>query len=116
MHKLIAPLLFALLFASEATAQTREADPSFLFGSVLFQDDFRQGLAQWQVETERPGKVVASLGAMNIDVPAGATVWFKQEIIGPVAIVFDATVISANGVNDRVSDLNCFWMARNHDD
>ena len=114
--KLVSALMMVALLSSHATAQSPETHPSFRFGSVLFEDNFREGLAQWQVETERPGKISASLGVMNIDVPAGATVWFKPEIAGPVAIVFDATVISARGLNDRVSDLNCFWMARNRDD
>jgi hypothetical protein len=39
------------------------------------------------------------------------TVWFRPKLEGPVMISYDATVISAGGPNDRVSDLNCFWMA-----
>jgi hypothetical protein len=51
-------------------------------------------------------------GKLVIDVPAGCTVWFKPVIKGPVLIEYEATVIKAVGPNDRVSDLNCFWMAR----
>ena len=47
-----------------------------------------------------------------IDVPAGCTVWFAPLIEGPVLIEYEARVVSAGGKNDRVSDLNCFWMAR----
>lgn len=90
--------------------------PSMRFGALLFQDDFREGLSQWHIETERPGRIAARTGALDIDVPAGATLWFKHEIQGPVAIVFDATAIKAGGRNDRASDINCFWMARNRDD
>jgi hypothetical protein len=38
-------------------------------------------------------------------------VWFRQELVGPVMISYDATVVSAGGPNDRVSGLNSFWMA-----
>jgi hypothetical protein len=46
-----------------------------------------------------------------MDVPAGCTVWFRPELRGPVVIEYEATMIRRGGPNDRVSDLNCFWMA-----
>jgi hypothetical protein len=79
---------------------------------LLFADDFRQGLANWRVEAEPGGTVVAGDGRLEIDVPAGCTVWFTHLIEGPVVIEYEATAVSAGGPNDRVSDLNCFWMAR----
>ena len=87
------------------------ADSRYRVGKVLFADDFRQGLGAWRVEMEKPGSVSAKDGVLDIDVPAGVTVWFRQELEGPVMISYEATVISAGGPNDRVSDLNCFWMA-----
>jgi hypothetical protein len=84
-------------------------------GAVLASDDFNHGLDQWSIELEQPGAVRASNGVLDIDVPAGATLWFKYELTGPVAIVFDATAIAAGGANDRVSDMNTFWMATNKD-
>ena len=112
-----------LLVLIAATACTRAAvaaesapeHPSVQFGELLFKDDFREGLKQWHVELEKPGVVAANIGLLNVDVPAGATLWFKPELRGPVAIVFDAMVVSAGGRNDRASDLNCFWMANNRD-
>ena len=84
-------------------------------GALIHSDDFRSGLAQWHVEARQPGKITASQGVLDIDVPAGATLWFTPELGSPVAIVFEATAVSAGGPNDRVSDLNVFWMARNKD-
>ncbi len=60
---------------------------------------------------EQPGSVTAKDGVLDIDVPAGVTVWFRQELDGPLMIQYEATVILADGLNDRVSDLNSFWMA-----
>lgn len=85
------------------------------FGAVLFEDDFRSDLTKWVLELERPGHVIARNGVLDIDVPAGATLWFKAELKGRVAIVYKATAVSEGGANDRVSDLNSFWMARNRD-
>jgi hypothetical protein len=84
-------------------------------GRVLFADDFNHGLANWQIEAEQPGRIAAANGVLDIDVPAGVTLWFKPHLQGPVAIQFEATAVSAGGPNDKVSDLNVFWMANNRD-
>lgn len=83
----------------------------FHAGKLLYKDDFQHGLGQWRLQLQHGGTVWARHGVLNIDVPAGATVWFRHELHGPVMISYDAKVISAGGPNDRVSDLNCFWMA-----
>ena len=88
-------------------------------GQVLYEVDFDKPLSQWQAELEKGGRVEADNGKLVIDVPAGCSVWFEPQLDGPVMIEYDATVIGKGGPNDRVSDLNCFWMAhdaRNKDD
>ena len=50
-------------------------------------------------------------GVLNVDVPAGCTVWFRPELHGAVMIQYQARMVKAGGPNDRVSDLNAFWMA-----
>ncbi len=87
-------------------------DPRFAAGPVLYADDFLHGLAQWVPELEKGGQVAAQDGRLEINVPAGCTVWFQPELTGPVLIEYDATALQAGGPNDRVSDLNCFWMAQ----
>ena len=77
---------------------------------LLFEDGFNS-LKNWFVELEKPGSISAEGGVLKIDVPAGCTLWFKTELAGPVRIEYEATMIQAGGPNDRVSDLNCFWMA-----
>jgi hypothetical protein len=81
----------------------------------LFQDDFTRGLGHWHIESEKPGRITAANGVLDIDVPAGVTLWFKQRLEGPVVIEFEAIAVSAGGINDQVSDLNAFWMANNAD-
>jgi hypothetical protein len=85
------------------------------FGTLLYSDDFDAGLANWQIEAEKPGRIDAANGVLDIDVPAGVTLWFKPRLEGAVAIEFEATAVSAGGPNDKVSDLNVFWMANNPD-
>src|ERR1043166_6475338 len=88
------------------------ADTSFRTGKLLYSDDFAHGLSRWSVELEKGGVVEAKGGILTLDVPAGCTVWFRPELRGQVAIEYQATMIRRGGPNDRISDLNCFWMAR----
>ena len=110
-------MVCVLLGANFTWSQADVRDPRFRAGKVLFSDDFTHGLGAWRVEmeqpgpTQKPGTVTAKNGNLSIDVPAGVTVWLRQELEGPVMIQYQATVISAGGPNDRVSDLNSFWMA-----
>ena len=96
---------------SQSDAVAVPAGSPFHAGKVLYSDNFEHGLGQWRVEMERGGTVVAKDGVLDIDVPAGVTVWFRKELEGPVMIQYKAKVISAGGPHDRVSDLNSFWMA-----
>jgi len=80
----------------------------------LYQDDFASA-DNWILEAEQPARVIARDGVLDIDTPAGLTLWFKHPLTGPVEIEFDATAVAAGGPNDEVSDLNVFWMASNRD-
>ena len=80
-------------------------------GKLLYSDDFAHGLSRWSVELEKPGVVQANNGILTLDVPAGCTVWFRPLLRGPVRIEYEAAMIQRGGHNDRVSDLNGFWMA-----
>lgn len=74
-------------------------------------DTFRSGTGLWTSELQDGGSVTAADGVLDIDVPAGATVWFDRRLSGPYEIEYTATAVSAGGANDRVSDLNNFWNA-----
>lgn len=85
------------------------AAPSF--GAERFRDDFAGDLSQWVVEQQPRGSVRILDGALEIDDNAGCTVWFKPMLTAPVIITYDVTFFTADGPNDRLSDMNCFWMA-----
>lgn len=78
---------------------------------LLARDDFRHGLGRWVTELQAGGTVAASRGVLEIDVPSGATVWFKERLEGPYVLEYTATPVARGGANDRVSDLNNFWNA-----
>ncbi|MGW1748883.1 DUF6250 domain-containing protein [Streptomyces sp. NPDC002092] len=94
--------------AALAPATAASASPR---GRLMACDDFRHGLGKWVVELEQGGTVTASRGVLDVDVPAGATVWFRQRLEGSYVIEYTATPVSEGGANDRVSDLNNFWNA-----
>jgi hypothetical protein len=85
--------------------------PAFAQPRPRLRDGFRQGLDQWVIEAEKPARVVARDGVLDIDAPAGLTLWFKPMLAGPIAIDYSVQAVSAGGPHDRVSDINCFWMA-----
>ncbi|MER6347057.1 DUF6250 domain-containing protein [Streptomyces sp. NPDC001595] len=105
---------FGALAAGAALAALTPAGPAQAaprHGRLIARDDFRHGLGQWATELQDGGTVTASRGVLEIDVPSGATVWFKQRLRGPYVLQYTATPVSAGGPNDRVSDLNNFWNA-----
>lgn len=56
-------------------------------------------------------KVFSKNKKLTIDSPYGVTVWFKKQLDGNIIIEYDWKVIVDGGKNDRLSDLNQFWMA-----
>lgn len=102
-RRAIAGLGAALLLPRAAKAARGER--------VIHRDDFRHGLGQWIIEAERPGRFEAANGVLDIDSPAGVTLWFRHPLTSPVAIEYTVTAVAESGPNDHVSDINCFWMA-----
>ncbi len=68
-------------------------------------------LTRWSVEQQPGGTVTVRGDALVIEDAAGCTVWFRQKLSAPVEITYEVTAISRGGPHDRVSDVNCFWMA-----
>jgi len=65
----------------------------------------------WVVEQMPGGSVVVKGDALIVEDATGCSVWWKQKLTAPVEISYDVTVVSRGGPHDRVSDVNCFWMA-----
>ena len=105
-----APILLVALAGAAQADCTAWGRP----GAVLFQDDFNGPLAGYVAEYARkPGNVVENRdGRLVMDVDGGATVWLDRPLYGNVLISFTRRVLVDGGKNDRLSDLNVFWMAR----
>ncbi len=86
-------------------------------GKLLYADDFTKGLAQWQAEYRRgasgapAARIGAAKGRLVMDLPGDATLWFKPKLKGDILVSYKRKVVMAGGPNDRLSDMNQFWMA-----
>ena len=64
----------------------------------------------WKIESEGPCKVTFQGDTAEFTAPKGLSVWRKDKMSGRTVIEYDAQVVT-EGPDDRLSDLNCFWMA-----
>ena len=82
-------------------------------GELLYKDDFDGPLRGYVLEyAPKPGNSIANRdGRLEIDVDSGATVWLDRPLSGDVLITYTRRVVMDGGRNDRLSDLNHFWMA-----
>lgn len=80
---------------------------------IVFEETFDKPLDKdiWKIEMAEPGLVETNNGKLVIDSPGGVTVWLNKRLSGDWVMEYDWTVIVAGGKNDRLSDLNQFWMA-----
>jgi len=72
---------------------------------------FTPELEDFVVEQQPGGHVNEQDGALVIEDVGGCTVWYRHKLRAPVEITYEAQVIMQDGPYDRLSDLNCFWMA-----
>ncbi len=96
--------LFVLLLYSACYAQQ-----NLIYFDVLDNPE------NWIVEQQPGGEVNFKNNSLEITDAKGCTVWFKNELEGNIKIAYDITIIDKGGPYDRVSDMNCFWMANDPD-
>lgn len=116
VHTIIFCFLYANGFQNALHAQSTVDTSSvelYKKARLLYQDNFEQDIKNWVVETPASpySKVETKNGKLIIDVDHGATVWFNKKLSGNILIEYHRKVIVYNGHNDRLSDLNQFWMA-----
>jgi rhamnogalacturonan endolyase len=81
---------------------------------LIFSENFTTlDTLKWRVEMEpQPNSSVAAKhGKLVLDTRGGVTVWLKQPLRGNLQIEYTRKVLVAGQPNDRLSDLNQFWMA-----
>jgi hypothetical protein len=82
----------------------------------IYTADFKKPLGkEWIVELQpKQGSSVESRnGKLTINTKDGVTVWLDKVLQGNFQIEYTRTVLMEGQPNDRLSDLNQFWMATN---
>ncbi|KQV82443.1 hypothetical protein ASD15_10460 [Massilia sp. Root351] len=108
-----AAALATLAIVLSGAAQAQECSSWGKPGALLYADGFDGGLSQWVPEYRAAAgsSIAARQGKLTVDVAGDATVWFKPSLSGDVQISYRRKMLMAGGANDRLSDLNQFWMA-----
>ena len=105
----IAIVLVALFSCS--SKKTIEIKGETYTSELIFEENFDKGLDNWVVEQMPKGSVENHKSKLEINDVSGCTVWLDHKFEGSIVIEYDVVIIQNGGANDRVSDLNCFWMA-----
>lgn len=91
----------------------------FLFLVFLFSSPYpshAQITDHWTIEAESRETRVTTLPDSIIDIisPKGMTLWYNDRMEGNTVIEYDARIVVEDSISEpwnRLSDLNCFWMA-----
>lgn len=109
-------MLFCVFSLNTARAQKTRTisinDTITANAQLIYEENFDISFESWQVEQMSGGIVAIKGEKLEITDKSGCTIWFKKALEGATMITYDAHVIDKGGPNDRVSDLNCFWMAK----
>lgn len=67
----------------------------------------------WVVEMDSMANssVYVNNNTLILDTRAGVTVWLNKKLEGNFEIEYTRKIVLDNGINDRLSDMNQFWMA-----
>lgn len=109
---LLTAAIVAFFFVSEAQAQKQALTEK---GKLIYSADFTKPLDKkvWitEIEPKSPASVYTEKDRLILDTKGGVTVWLNKQLTGNIRIEYDRTVLMEGGANDRLSDLNQFWMA-----
>lgn len=101
-------LLVALCISGSVLAQKEKE-------KLIFSDGFESVLdtSIWKTEiAPLPNSAVyVKDGQLFLDTKGGVTVWLKKKLKGNIRIEYSRKAVVDTGANDRLSDLNSFWMA-----
>jgi hypothetical protein len=84
-------------------------------GELIYAADFKKAIDtnEWiaEIEPQSGSSIYAGDGKLVIDTKGGVTVWLNRRLKGNIQIEYERTVLMDGNANDRLSDLNQFWMA-----
>ncbi|MFD1820681.1 rhamnogalacturonan endolyase [Pseudarcicella hirudinis] len=109
-------LILALCFTGFCSTFLHAQIKKHVNHSLLFADDFPVKLDSsiWiaEIENKPDSHVFVKNRKLVLDTRGGVTVWLNKALEGSYQIEFTRKVILGKGGNDRLSDLNVFWQAK----
>ena len=110
MYKVILLAILLSIHVQYLVAQNNKEDEVY---NIIYSDNFKADKGNWipEFENSYTSSISIGKGQLDLNTSAGATVWCKEKFYGNIMITYDVTIVDSGGVNDRVSDLNAFWMA-----
>ncbi|MBD1434671.1 methyltransferase [Sphingobacterium sp. DN00404] len=110
IYAILFPIWILTTFVSCQSSSTSSSE-----SELLFEESFEQGLdsALWiaEIAPEPGSQIYVADGKLWLDTYGGVTVWLNHLLEGNFAIEYERTVVVDTSSNDRLSDLNQFWMA-----
>jgi hypothetical protein len=105
-------LLSMIAFAcgnNKVVSEKQQREPIYSQGTFSAPLD----TALWLVEMDAlpQSSVTVENGVLNINTKGGVTVWLKKALSGNFTIEYNRIIVVGDGPNDRLSDMNMFWMA-----
>ena len=104
-----------ILLSVACSGQRKEkTDFPYVIEEIIYYESFNHAdTSAWIIEAEDEFELTDHVfnGSLDIEVTKGITVWNTTKFKGNLMFEFEVTVVKKGGKNDRVSDLNCFWMA-----
>jgi len=107
----IKTLIFSLLILFACSADSQNTSKEKLIFSDEFNTTFDSNLWIAEIAPQPNSAVYTKDGKLFLDTKGGVTVWLNKKLSGNVRIEIVRTVLIDSGINDRLSDLNTFWMA-----
>lgn len=119
-HSILASLTLILVLSQIASSDQRKDSLSILRsqstekGKLIFAADFESlDPKTWVVEMDSVAgsSVYVHNNKLILDTRAGVTVWLNKKLKGNFQIEYIRKIVVESGSNDRLSDMNQFWMA-----
>ena len=107
-------LLFFFILTMSQTSCTSPKGQSSDGKTLLLEESFDSLDGTWWLAEIAPApasSVYVQDGKLWLDTYGGVTVWLTKPFEGNIEIEYERTVVLDSGANDRLSDLNQFWMA-----
>jgi len=110
--------LFLVMLFQSCSSEKKEIiidHKTYTIESIAYKQPFTDHTLEedwiFEIVEDSLSQLTTNNNKVFINVSKGATLWLNKKLSGNILIEYERKVIVENGKNDRLSDLNQFWMA-----